>query len=85
MLRSSEKYNHNTETESKERERQSTIATTKSNLSDLKYEIFNGVEKINQNIINDIKNIVEESDLSSKITYIYTPNLKESIIDYIAS
>ena len=85
MLRNNEQYNHNTDTKSKELEKKYIIDTTKSNLSDLKYEILKGVEKVATNIINDITNIVEESDLSSNISYLYTPNLKESIIEYIAT
>lgn len=88
MLRTDETYNYNTEPESRELETKSIIDTTKLNLTDLNNEIlskknFNSVEMVDQEVIDDIKNIVEETDLTNNIPYIYTPNLKESIINYI--
>ena len=90
MRFSNENYNgFKDNTESQQSEIESTINHTKSELNNLQSEVlwrnsFNNVEKINQNVINDIKTIINESNLSNNNQYFYLPNFKESLIDYIS-
>ena len=90
MRFSNENYNgFKDNTESQQSEIESTINHTKSELNNLQSEVlwrnsFNNVEKIDQNVINDIKTIINESNLSNNNQYFYLPNFKESLIDYIS-
>lgn len=90
MKFSNENYNgFKDNTESQQSEIESTINHTKSELNNLQSEVlwrnsFNNVEKIDQNVINDIKTIINESNLSNNNQYFYLPNFKESLIDYIS-
>ena len=90
MRFSNENYNgFKDNTESQQSEIESTINHTKSELNNLQSEVlwrnsFNNVEKIDQNVINDIKTIINESNLSNNNQYFYLPNFKESLVDYIS-
>ena len=90
MKFSNENYNgFKDNTESQQSEIESTINHTKSELNNLQSEVlwrnsFNNIEKIDQNVINDIKTIINESNLSNNNQYFYLPNFKESLIDYIS-
>lgn len=87
-----EKYNNYVELnhDSKQSEIEFTIENSKSNLNGLQHEILlwkkhNKVEIVQEDpkTKNDIKKIIEETDFSNNVTWLYTPNIKESIINYI--
>jgi hypothetical protein len=90
MRSSNENYNgFKDKTESQQSEIESIISHTKSELNNLQSEVlwrngFNNVEKIDQNVINGIKTIINESNLSNNNQYLNIPNFKESLVDYIS-